>query len=349
MIELIKCGLMIIFYLIVFLGIGYTIGKVMRYKTAWAEYVLIGFLWYYALFQGIALPMIFMKKSLSLLTYFWCAVVLILSVVCFLLVYRKRKTEGKHGIICSMPEMKNSIMTLIKNPFAVLFACFLVFTCYFTAIQNEWGWDTAYYIGTVSTTVDTNTMYQYCGETGRNLKEIPFRYALSAFYMDSAVFCKIFGIAPVFFQKYVMGTLCVLLHFILLYLVGKELFKKQAEKVFLFASVSGGLNFFFVSEFTTSHFLLFRSYEAKAFCANVIIPMMFLVLLRIHKEPDRKQNWKFLFLVALSSVPISMSAILIVPLMIGIGVLAEAIINRNVKIIGYGILCMIPNGIYLII
>ena len=44
-----------------------------------------------------------------------------------------------------------------------------------------------------------------------------------------------------------------------------------------------------------------------------------------------------------------MSAILIIPLITVIGILAEALVNKKAKLIGYGLLCLIPNGIYLVI
>lgn len=345
MVELLKCGAMLIFFCLMFSMMGYMICSWMKYKAEVLECVFLGFLGYFALFQCVALPLIFLKQSLSLLIILWCVVLVALSVVCVAIFYRQRRLKGKGIQFLQILSVKESL----KNPCMICFIFIMIFACYFAAIQNQWGWDTAYYVGTISTTVDTNTMYQFCGETGRELKQIPFRYAISAFYMNSAVFCKVLGISPIMFQRYVMGTVCVLLYFVVLYLIGKELFKGQSKKIFFFGSVVAALNFFFVSEFTTSQFLLFRSYEAKAYCANIIIPGLFWILIRIHKEIEKKENWKILFLVTLASVPVSMSAILIIPLITVIGILAEALVNKKAKLIGYGLLCLIPNGIYLVI
>lgn len=343
MVEVLQCSAMIVFYLIVFAMIGYIISTITKYKAALIEYTFFGFFGYFSLFQCVALPLILMKKPLTLLIQSWLAVLVVLAIAFFVLFYRNKKRFPKE----SQTSMKNS-KEGIKNPYLYLYGAIVLLVCYFTAIQNYWGWDTAYYIGTVSTAIDTNTMYQFSGETGRQLGAIPLHYALSGFYMNSAVFSKVSGIAPVLFQKYVMGILCVLLYHMVVYLIGKELFRENG-KAFLFAFFASALNFFFASEFTTAQFLLFRSYEAKGYCANVMIPAVFWALLRIHREVEKKENWKLLFLFMLASVPVSMSAILIVPAIVVIAVLAEVIVNRKVKALGYGILCLIPNGIYLIL
>lgn len=345
MMEVVQCLATIVFYLIVFAVMGYLISNLIKYKAVWIEYLFLGFFGYFALFQGVALPLILMKKPLTLLVQIWLAVLAVITITFFVVLYRNKKVskEQKRESVGSV------VRTIIQNPYLFLYAALVLFVCYFTMIQNYWGWDTAYYIGTVSTTVDTNTMYQFSGETGRPLGAIPFRYALSSFYMNSAVFCKVTGIAPVMFQKYVMGILCVLLYHIVLYLIGKEVFFGKSQKAFLFAFVAGALNFFFVSEFTTAQFLLFRSYEAKGYCANVMIPAVLWALIRIHRELENRENWRLLSLLMLASVPISMSSILIVPAIVVIALLAETIVNRKVKVIGYGMVCLIPNVIYLVV
>ena len=64
---------------------------------------------------------------------------------------------------------------------------------------------------------------------------------------------------------------------------------------------------------------------------------------------ENRANWKMLFVVMLASVPISMSAILIAPAMLGITVLSESIVNKNGRVLLRGIVCMIPNMVYLVL
>lgn len=332
-------------YFVIFGAMGYLISYLIKFQTNILEKVFLGFLGYFSLFQFIALPCIALKQSLTMLTTLWLIVLGVLTICVLVLLYKER--IAKKEIVSRQKKIA------LPKKTEWLYICagliFLVFVCYFTAIQNYWGWDTAFYIGTVSTTLDTDTMYLYNGETGAMEYVVSFRYALSTFYMNSAVFCKITGISAVMFQKYVMGILCVVMQGLILYLTGKRIFENKLEKAVLFAVTAGVLNFFFVSEFSTAQFLLFRSYEAKGYCANVVIPAVFLALLTLHQNVNKKENWKVLFLVMMASVPVSMSAILIVPMMVFAALAAEFIVTKNRKVITCGIVCMIPNGIYLII
>lgn len=340
MIEFFKCIVMIVIFLVLFTFFGFFGSHLMKRKSSLVENLVLGFFTYFALFQMFALPLILLKQHLTLLMVLWLAVSAIVLILGVAVLYKERKKERRQERI-----IIKSTQVICYLAMAVL----VLFFCYFTAIQNYWGWDTAFYIGTVSTTVDTDTMYLINGESGVAENVLPLRYALSGFYMNSAVFCKLTGITAVYFQKYVMGTLCVLLYFSVLYLVGQALFQKCIMKTAGFLWAAGILNLFFVSEYTTSQFLLLRAYEAKAYCANVVVPAIFWLLLLLHKDLQNKGNWKALFIVMAASVPVSMSAILIAPAMTGIAVLGESIVNKSRKIFAYGVLCILPNAVYLVV
>lgn len=345
MFELIKCALMLGLYFVIFAAVGYLISYFIKFQVNLLEKVFLGFFGYFAMFQLVALPCIALKQSLTLLTTLWMIVLGLVTVAVLVLLYKER--IAKKEILNSA---KKITLPKKKEWFYIFFGfVLLAFVCYFTAIQNYWGWDTAFYLGTVNNTLNTDTMYLYNGENGALVHTIDFRYALSTFYMNSAVFCKVTEISAVMFQKYVMGMLCVLFHGLILYLIGKRLYENKVEKAVVFATIAGLLNFFFVSEFTTAEFLLFRSYEAKGYCANVVIPSIIYALLTLHKNLEKRENWKVLFLVMLASLPVSMSSILIAPMMVFIALAAELIVTKKRKIITYGIVCMIPNGIYLLI
>lgn len=345
MFEILKCTMMIGIYLVLYAGLGHLMGYFIKYKLSLPESIVIGFFGYFALFQLIALPLILLKQPLTLLIGIWSAVLVCLLVLFGYVLYKEKIfVKRKDAKRSKKPSLKKADIICL-----MMLGAFVLFLCYFTVIQNYWGWDTAFYIGTVNTTVDSNTMYLINGESGKAEHIIPMRYALSTFYMNSAVACKITGISAVMFQKYVISTLCVVLYQMILYLIGKRLFKGEIKRAVLFAIMAGMLNFFFVSEYTTSHFLLFRAYEAKAYCANVVIPAVFLIILMLHEEIEKKENWLLLFWVMTASVPVSMSSILIVPVLAGVALLGELLITKKVKIIKYGIVCMIPNGIYLVV
>lgn len=339
MIEFLKCVFMIMIFLVVFTAFGYLGSYLVKRKSSLVENLVLGLFFYFALFQLFALPLILLKQHLILLTGIWLAVVTSVLVCAFIVLYKTVRKQGKPK--WSLPNKKTIVCYMAM-------AGVVLFFCYFTAIQNYWGWDTAFYIGTISTTVDTDTMYLINGENGAAETALPLRYALSSFYMNSAVFCKITGIGVVSFQKYVMGTLDVILYFAIAYLLGQALFRNSNTKTTGFLWIVGILNLFFLSEYTTSQFLILRAYEAKSYCANVVLPTILWLMLLLHKDIENRANWKVLFVIMMASVPISMSAILIAPAMLGIAVLGESIVNRNGKVLLRGIVCMIPNMVYLV-
>lgn len=340
MIGFLKCIGMIAVFLVLFTVFGVVGSRMIKRKNTWIENLVLGFFLYFSFFQILAFPLILLKQHLSLLTWLWLVTIAIVFIIALLILYKE--IRGKQTKEHKRIEKSNVACWCVM-------AVIVAFFCYFTAIGNYWGWDTAFYIGTVSTTVDTDTMYLINGESGIMETTLPLRYAMSCFYMNSAVFCKITGITAVYFQKYVMGTLCVILYFCVLYLIGQALFEKNMMKTTGFLVGAAILNLFFVSEYTTSQFLLLRAYEAKAYCANVVLPVIFWLLFLLHKDLENKENWRALFLTVLASVPISMSAILIAPAMVGIFVAAESIVHRSYKVLFRGILCMLPNVVYLVV
>lgn len=339
MLQILGCILLLVIYFLLFFVFGYLANRIFRLKMDKLAMFLIGFFVYFGLFQVVALPLIFMKKSLSVLTWIWC-ILLVCAFIGFVfqmggILARERKK------IFSRPARPGGLEWLVLGMVFLL--------VWFAAVQYTMSWDTAYYIGTVNTSVATDTMYQYNGTTGLMEYAIPFRYALSAFYMHSAVVCRIFHLPALMVQKYVVGSVCIILYAMLMYKMGKILFHKNETKCMLFIMLGLMMNFFFQSGYTTSQFLLMRSYEAKAYCGNVVIMALFCVSFHILKDSSNKKYWKILFLVAFASVPVSMSSILITPVMIGILILTDIILKKNFKSILRGGICMLPNIAYLIV
>lgn len=339
MLQVLGCIFLLGLYFFLFYVFGYFASKIFRLKLDVLVTFLVGFFAYFGLFQVVTLPLIFTKKSLSLLVGIW---VLVLAYAVLMFLFQVARAS---------PQERREILPVLSRPglleWIVIGMVFL--QAWFAVVQYTMGWDTAYYIGTVNTSLATDTMYQYNGTTGLLEYSIPFRYALSAFYMHSAVVCKIFHLPALMVQQYVVGSMCIILYAMLMYRMGKILFHKNETKCMFFIMLGLLMNFFFRSDFTTSQFLLMRSYEAKAYCGNVLIMALFCVSLLILKDSSNKMYWRVLFLVAFSSVPVSMSSILITPAMIGIVMLTDVILKKNFKSIYRGILCMLPNMVYLIV
>lgn len=329
-------SVVMIVLLILFEVFGVITSFLLKRKSGFIENLIMGFFAYYSFFQILALPMVLLKQSLSDLAKIWgiCLVVVILFFI---------------YVVIKQRESTNSWKKYVKtfNVYTLLLVLCILALCIVSLMQDYYGWDTAYYIGNINTSLYTDTMYLVDGNSGALLEKIDFRYALSMFYMNSAVFCKWFGITAVCMQKYVIAILCILMHASIVYMIGKELFGDDLKKSALFVTIALGLNFFFVSEYTSSQFLLLRGYEAKGYCANVVITALLWLILRLWKGKD--DTFKYIFLVMFASIPVSMSSILIVPVLLVIGVLVEIIIQKKLVWIKQTIICLVPNIIYLVV
>lgn len=342
--QLAICVLLITLLGIEFCIYGVGARKLFRLEMYGYETIISGFFIYFGLFQIAALPMILLQRPFHELVVLW--IVLALAVNIFMLaVCRNIMWNLIRNMFSGLWRVKGLLLI-----FVVLLVCFI---CWFQGTQRYiagW-WDTAYYVGTVNTTVHTDTMYVYNGASGVIEKTMNFRYALSSFYMHSAVLCKLTSISGIIIQKYVLGSVCTLMHALILFAMGRRLFSQDNKKALFMTGMVLVMHLGFHNELlcAASDFLLLRGYEAKGFCANVVILAVFYALICLWQDRERKEHWILMFAVCFSSVPVSMSSILIIPAVVVIALLAEWMVNRSWKILWRGFLCVLPNIIYLIV
>lgn len=338
--QLLLCGVIFLVQIILYWMFGNNLCNWMKVGKKGILTLVVGFFGYFGLFQIVTIPFICLKMPFHILVIVWgiiCAGILMKGV------FRDRKT-----LIENLRIVKQE-MAVSKVYLAVGVAVLVVFLIVYQAMHYYTGFDTAYYVGNINTTLYTDSMYLYDGSTGLLEKYIDMRYALSGFYMNTAFWCRVFGVSPIIVQNYGMGSICILMAAFIMFLIGRKVFGKNTEKAYIYTGLILLLNLFFVSGFSTADFLVYRGYEAKGFCANVVIPAMFYGILEIWEGAQQKEKWKLMFLIAFSSVPISMSSILIVPAMIGIITLVECLIQKKAQLLWYGIICALPNVIYLIL
>lgn len=339
MMQLAMCFAVLLLLGIEFGVYGVVFSRLFRLELRTYETGIFGFFVYFGLFQLAALPLIFSQRPFHELVILW---IVILAVVNILAVLFTRKELGNLFLRSAAGLWRNKGILLA----AVI--ALIAFCCWFQATQQYMGWDTTYYIGTVNTTVYTDTMYVYDGNSGQMAKTLDLRYALSAFYMHSAFWCKLTGLSGMLIQKYVIGTICILMHGWIMFAIGRKLFPDEKKALFM-VGLMFVLHLGFHTGFGVSDFLLIRGYEAKGFCANVVIPAMFYAILCLWKDRNKRESWFFAFMVCFSSVPLSMSSLVIIPALMVIAILAEWLVERNWQILWRAFWCILPNGIYFVV
>lgn len=335
-----------------------------RLRPAAPEIVCIGFFFYFAVFQVIAEIMILTRQRLHLLGMVWMALLVLLLAAAAVIVWRDGKQghaamdslqDGRQGH-AAMDSWQHgtyrpAAVVTGRLLLALMTAAVLCECATAVLMQRKIGWDFAYYIGNMTTSVATDTMYVYDGSSGLMRSHLELRYALSSFYMNTAWISQLTGISALVLQKYVTGVLCVLLTNAVVYSFAREVFRGDRTKTAVLVTVSVILTIFWDVYDTTAQFLLLRGYEAKAYCANVVLPMVCFLLYCIWKHSTDRRRWAQLFLVAFASVAVSMSSLVLVPAMIFLMLLAHLIVERRWDggAVRRAILCMMPNVCYLVV
>lgn len=297
--------------------------------------VFLGFFMYYALFQMVALPLIFSFSSLSKLSLLWIICVVVLCSI---------------GVWCVKSHFKRiyikEIFTCGISAIDILMIVLVMAQILLALVQIYNGWDTAYYIANVNTAVKTNTMYVYEGSVGKLESVLNLRYALSSFYMHDAVIAQVFNIPGEIVCRYFNGIVCHAFSAYIIYKIGFFLWaEKKWAKLLVICSVL--VNCGITTVYFSNAFLMERSYEAKAFCSNIIIPAIIYIILKIYRAPDKQYNWIYLFIVNFSSIAISESSLLLVPLLNGCMLLGHCLIEKSARNLGKMIVCILPNILYL--
>ncbi len=333
--------------LLLMIIVYYMLGRAVCIKGCWKagilETVCVGFFFYFVLFQIPAEILIFTKQKLHVLRLTWLCILILLLTASAVII---RKEQKKRDI-----PIRSENSMIIRLLFVLMAAAVVCECAAAVLMQRNIGWDFAYYIGNMTTSAATDTMYLYDGSSGLLRKHIELRYALSAFYMNTAWISQMTGISALVLQKYVMGVLCVLLTNAVVYSFAMEVFRQDKKKTAMLVTLTVILTIFWDVYDTSAQFLMLRSYEAKAYCANVVLPMVLFLLYRIWKDDSDVRSWAELFLTAAASVAVSMSSLVLVPVLIGIMLLAHMLAARrfNWILIRRALYCVLPNLCYLLV
>lgn len=304
MIELLKIVIIIFLNIFVYWTLGELVCRVFHLDSGILEKEIAGFFLYYALFQLVAIPCILAQLRVHILVKLW---MIPLLAVLGMGIYFLEEKKGRKGSL--LPDFSKGLALLVLAIIALEF--------YYIARNGYNGWDTAYYIGTMNTALKTDTMYIFNGNDGTREAVLDLRYALSGFYMHGVVLCRIWKLHVLLYAHYVTPAILVFLSNAVLFEIGKALAGSRGFNYALgFVLLAGILQFSFVSSYSTSEFLLTRGAEAKGYCANVIIPTVFLIALHFRKVWNSRKYWVLLFLLCAGCDAVSFSSVLLVPTLI---------------------------------
>lgn len=297
MFDLFLILLSVILHLAVFFSLGLLTEKLLGMRSVSAARSLVfGYAVHFALFECLVLPMTFLHVPLSVFSLIWgillCAAVL--SAVLFCRGRISRRAPGVRGW---------------QRIWILLLVLCVAWQITAAVLYQDTSADSAYYVGTASTSVYTNTLGRYNPYTGAALEVFPSRYIFSGYPMHNAFVSQVLGIPAIIQSKIVMTALNVLLANAAAWILGMRLFARKAEQaalfvwfVFLLNSVTGTL-------YTPGTFLFTRAYEGKALLANFAVLFVLYCCLRLYQEPKDNRPWILLSAGNLCAIAFSGSAL----------------------------------------
>ena len=339
---MIKAGiavLMMFFNLILYFFFGALItGRDSKERFSITRSVFTGFFLYYTMFTACCIPVMLRWRPLSMLSGIWsgvCIAVIILSAI----------LNRKHivRLAAETAESMSHKWLFIIGLSAVAAAEVIIIAC-----NYQFTLDASYYVANVTTSLQTDTMNIYDPYTGDWLDHFEMRYFFATYPMNDAVMCQVFHIHPLLWTKTTISGVSVILTNMMYYMIADRLMKGSRFKIFMMTFFAGVMNFFFITIFTASNFLVTRTYEGKCLLGNVVLPGVLYVYIRLLDDQKDRTSWIMLFLIGLGAPVLSSSSNMLLPAMIAVTCFPLAVIKKDWKVIPKSIACMIPCVVLLL-
>ncbi len=330
------------------MGTGLLINNIMPIKQRGVgNTYLCGFLCLLALFQVIAVPIVFLDA--------WGFPKIVTLYTCFVTIL----TGG--GIIDTLHCFRRgNVIWRKKNPYSWnrtlviqwLIVGVLIFIQLFMAVYSaSFDGDDAYYVVNSLLTEETNTLYRILPYTGFST-ELDMRHSMAVFPIWIAYVARMTGIHATILSHTVLPVFLISVTYGIYYQVGKKLCVEKKEQLPTYMILVCALHLFGnTSIYTNATFLLMRNWQGKSMLANVVIPALFLVLLWIFEEEKQEKEgkkilWFLLFVLNIVAAMMSTASVFLNTLLIGVMALVLALQEKDLKILLKLIACCVPCVVY---
>lgn len=305
--KLILSGIVLI---IIPLILGLLLTKFMKEKNNIILAFLLGYLVEFASFELIYVPMYFLNFSFKLVEIVWTSVILIMVIV---------------SIIINAKRFKEIALDNLKNiksmPKAIII--FLILLCIQVYVPVRYMQrvdpDDAFYLATVNTTIETNTMFKYDAYTGAKYTSNMLRYSMAGLSIWFAVISELIHVHPAILQHTIWPSIAIPLEIMIYALIAKKIFKEDNKKVVHFLILLCITYIFgFISPHANFSFFAYRSWQGKALIGNFIIPLVLLLYINCMENKEYIINWIVFILAMIASCFVTSMGVFLVPIEVGI-------------------------------
>lgn len=329
---LVKSILVIVFNLILYFLFGSLVLFKKDKKINAGLSIFTGFFTYYILFFLVCFP--YMIKYRPFTWFVNTIVPIIVAVIIVSLILNFKKIGELFADIKAFVLANKLAVVLIL--FIVALQAVLVCTTYNFTL------DAAYYVSNVTTTIDTNMINVYDPFTGAWQDHYEVRYLFATYSINDALICYITGIPALLQTKFVMSATVIILVNILYVMIAYYLLSDMKKTVIMTAFMFF-VNVTFNTIFTSSLFLLTRTYEGKTVIGNLSVLFIFYIFMKMMNDDEIYLPWLMLFIVSLGSMTISSSGNMLIPAELSVLFVPYMLVKKTLKPAIKYILCMVPG------
>ena len=335
------------FWMIVIpLGVGAGILQGKR-DVCFAEAASIGYAGVFCLAEILLEAAIFLKLSLHMTALLFGGLS-VLTAFFGVSLYMRPKNRRARRAYRSRLSSSPGFWMLLAAGLVILQTVVVVLMTYVDA-------DDSNYVGTATTTIVSDSLYRIHPYTGKEFLTFPKRYGFSPFPALLAVFFTLFGnVHPAVMAHVFYPAVLIPLSYLVLSLIGRKLFPedRDARGIFLlFLAVMGAFSGY--SIYNSDNFRMVRIWQGKALLAGCFVPLILYLGLMLFWEKEPQYPYRVLAVAVTACCLLSGMAIVLVPLMTGLLLIAGLLRNRSLKRTGAGILCLLPalvlGGLYIIL
>lgn len=301
--------------------------------------LITGFFAYYFAFFVVCFPFMIKYRPLSWLITAWVPVVLVL---CVLSAVINRK---------NIAESLKSLSDGIKNHKIAAFVIILIVLLQVVIVTVTYNFtlDAAYYVSNVTTSLDTNMINVYDPFTGAWQDHYEVRYLFATYSINDAVMCRIFGTSALIQTKLTMSGVVIILVNVIYLMITKTLFKNNTKAVPIMMGMIFIVNVTFYTIFTSSLFLMTRTYEGKTIVGNVSLLIIFYIFMLIVSDDEISFPWLTMFITSLGSITISSSANMLVPAELLILFVPHMFVKKTLKPLPKLLACVLPGVLMMLV
>lgn len=337
-------GFILVVFLMGMLARSYGVSLVDKEEVSIANIFTVGFLFTLTISQFFLVPWTLYFGRVGSATLIWWV---FFFVLCVFSVIRCRK-----DIEITLEKTFSGIKTFFLEKkcgglYGILATFFIALQLVGSLVLYHYDDDDSMYVSAVATNVADDTFWQIYGPTGEDTSIWDMsQYLTNGWYDLLTIISKTTKIPAAILMHTILPVLMIALAYGIVTIFAKKIIKRESQRYLflLFVSLINILNN--VSSHTSSSVLLMRMHQGKALFANIIVPVMFCVFLRMWDSVDNKKNFWLLVMANTCACAFSTTGLAFGAMLIFVFAVVYAVYNKSVKKGILTVLTTVPNVIF---